>query len=168
MMRRLALSLALLAPLLAFQHAEAYHDEVGLEKARLADIQATLFGNPMKPGLLMAGKPFKARFRDVVLTRPEAWQLVGTIRDAANLPPDSVLEIRGHMDGEDFQVQMERNKEGRKVAKLEGLPIPDRGAVARFLDDLRGRGMREVKLDAVVGSQRVAGRIEEGQTRIEG
>jgi hypothetical protein len=168
MMRRLAPSLVLMVLLLAAQRAEAYHEEVRLEKAALVEVQATLFGNPMKPGLIVAGRPFKARFHDVVATRPEAFQLVGITRDAANLPPDSLLEIGGHIDGQDFRVRMESNKEGRKEAKLEGLPFHDRMEVIRFLEDLKGRGMRDVKLDARIGSRRMAGRIDNGQTRIEG
>ncbi len=167
MMRGLALSLFLVVPLLAAQSAAAYHEEVALDKATLTEIQGALFGHPAKPGLLVTGRPFKARFRDVVATRPEAWQLVGITRDAANLPPDSVLEIQGHIDGRAFEVKMESN-EGREMARLDALPFPDRMEVARFLDDLKGRGMRDVKLDAPVGFQHVVGRIDNGQTRIEG
>ena len=165
---RSAVALAFAALLLVAPSAAAYHDEVKLDRATLNDIGATLFGSPMKPGLVTADKHFKASFRDVVLTGRDASLLRQIVQDAASLPSDSELTIQGAIDGKPFEVRMRSNERGRKEAKLEGLVFADRHEALSFLDALRDRGMREAKLRGSVDGQRIEGRIEDGKPRFEG
>ncbi len=165
---RFAVALSLAALLLVAQTAAAYHEEVSLEKASLSDIRSALFGGVTKPGLMNAGKPFKASFRDVVLTNQDAPHLRQIVEDAANLPPDSDVMIRGSIDGKPFVVQMESNEKGLKEAKIDGLVFTNRHEALSFLEILKDRGMREAKLRGSVEGQLVRGRIDDGKPRFEG
>jgi hypothetical protein len=165
---RSAVALAFAALLLVAPGASAYHEEVRLDRATLYDVRAALLGDLTRPGLVSAGKHFKASFRDVVLTGRDASMLRQIVQDAASLPPDSRLTIQGAIDGKPFEVHMRSDEKGHKEAKLEGMMFADRHEALSFLESLRDRGMREAKLRGSVEGQRIEGRIEDGKPRFEG
>ncbi len=167
---KLATALSFAAALLVAQAAAADQPktEVDLDRPALSDIQAALLGQPARPGLLVAGKPFEAKFHDVALNQQDALQLKQIVQDAAMLPPDSEVHIRGAMGGKHFNVEMQNGEHGRKEARLDGLMFSSREDAMQFLDTLRSRGVQDLKLDGYVQGREVHGRIDHGKTSFEG
>lgn len=176
MIRRLMLTPLFAALVIAGQSvsAAAYHDEVRYERSTLEEIRSALQGRteptwgPLPRSGLGDRRPFRARFTDVLLSRYDEPRLTAIVGDAASLPPDSLVEIQGRMDGEPFQVTIRSDRDGRKAARLEGLVFRDRYEALDLMDGLVHRGVQHARLDGRIGDQHVVGRIENGMTRFEG
>lgn len=177
-MRRLMLAPLLAALLAAGQGVAlaAYHDqEVRYERSNLDEVRNVLQGrteppgSPFgRPGLLSEGRPFRAQFTDVALSRYDAPRLAAIVEEVATLPPDSRIEIQGRLDWEPFRVTIHSDRDGRKEARLEGLVLRDRYEAMNMLDGLMRRGVEHARLDGRIGYQHIVGRLDNGYTRIEG
>jgi len=128
----------------------------------LAEIRAKLFGQAGQPGLVAAPGPFDLGFERIALTAQDLPQLLSLVEELKDLPPRAEVILRGQVDGIPFKVKRERTRSGNLEAKLEGLRFADREQFLSVASMLLRQGVKEFKLEGLIGNRKAELKFEEG------